>query len=235
MQFTVVITLCFFAVLANCQIQPPLSLPNPSMTVAPLAPQPAFPISPLINSPGPIVPNFAPRFASPLFNPFLNPANNPAIGGIFNTMARSSVMGGLFGKRAAEEVVNKTLCSYTSMKSILNCRGGEVSFECVVKPILSVLGDATFRLSNLTVVPEVVNGVKIYRIVSLTTDLVPEKITLVHPVSHKNILLSLFSSVKITEPGLLVDDSKCWSKFESIIADTTPETVRFSLIITKST
>ena len=110
----------------------------------------------------------------------------------------------------------------------------KINFECTVKPVLSVLNDTTLRMSNLTVVPAVVDGVKVYRIVSITADMVPEKLTLIHPVTHKNVSISLFSSPKVTQSGLLVDDSKCWSQFESVIAETTPENVRFSLIITKA-
>ena len=110
----------------------------------------------------------------------------------------------------------------------------EKHFECTVTPKLTALKGVSVKLSNLTIVPEVADGVKVYRIVSWTQDTVPEKWTLVHPVTHENILVSIFSSAKIEGAGLLVDDKECWSKFESVLRDLAPENIRFSFILTKS-
>jgi len=153
---------------------------------------------------------------------------------MFNTLLQGNIMGGLFGKRSVEEVGNTTLCSYTNVKDILSCRG-EKNFECTVTPRLTELNGANVRLSNLTLVPEVVDGVNVYRIVSWepTTTMV-RKWTLVHPVKHENILVSIFSSPKVEGTGLIVEDRECWSKFESVLEDLKPENIRFSFILTKS-
>jgi len=195
-----------------------------------------LPLSPLVPSPGPYIPNYAPRFAPALFNPFLNPAVNPAIPGMFNTLLQGNIMGGLFGKRSSDdEVANRTLCKYTNTpKPFLSCVG-ETKFECEVTPFLTALKDISITRSNLTIVPEEVNGVQVYRIVSLSLSELPsKKVTLVHPSSHENVLISIVNSRKITEHGLLVEDSECWNNFVSIMKDQTPEDIRFSLILKKS-
>lgn len=99
---------------------------------------------------------------------------------------------------------------------------------------MTELKGVNIKLSNLTIVPEVVDGVRLYRIVSWTQDTIPEKWTFVHPVSHENILVSIFSSSKIEGTGLFVENKECWSKFESVLEDLMPENIRFSFILTKS-
>lgn len=214
------------------QVVPPPPPPPPQPPMPMPVPGP-FPLSPLVRPPGPYIPNYAPRFAPPLFNPFLNPAVNPAIPGMFNTLLQGNIMGGIFGKRSSDdEIANRTLCKYTNTpKPFLSCVG-QIKSECEVTPILTALKGVSITRSNLTIVPEEVNGVQVYRIVSLSLSELPsKKVTLVHPSSHENVLVSIFHSPKITDQGLLIEDSKCWNNFVSLMKDQTPEDIRFSLML----
>jgi len=134
-----------------------------------------------------------------------------------------------YGKR---EIIdpNTTICTLVTQKPSLMCRGAELDLTCPVRPIhiTRELGNSTLRLENLSIVPEDVNGVRVYRILSRKDDVV-QRWSVTSPITNKNVLLSFYMSEKIDEPGFIVTDEKCWERFETVFVK--DRDVRLSLVV----
>jgi len=120
----------------------------------------------------------------------------------------------------------RTVCQYLSKSSVVNCTGVE-TFECAVKANLVDLGTATYRLPHLHIVAHKPEGeFKQLHIVSRKSNMT---ITTVNPLTKKNVLLSIYSSPKVSAPGFLIEDIKCWERIVKLGGDEL--NTRFSLII----
>jgi hypothetical protein len=196
----------------------------PGVPAAPVVPPVAAPIVPPV---APIAPFGLPF--GPLFNPLLNPFLFRPFGFGFGGLLPFRRFRPIVGKR---EVVdrNATICTLVTQKSTLMCRGVELDLTCPVRPIhiTRELGNSTFRLENLSIVPEEISGIRVFRILSRKDDVV-QRWTVTSPVTSKDVLLSFYFSEKIDEPGFIVTDEKCWERFESIFVR--DRSVRLSLVI----
>jgi hypothetical protein len=180
----------------------------------------------------PIIPPIAP-FGLGLGLPFMNPLFNPLLGlGLLRPFGLGLPFRRfrpIVGKREIMDR-NATICTLVTQKPSLMCRGVDLDFTCPVRPIhiSRELGNSTIRLENLSIVPEEVNGVRVYRIWSMK-DTTVQKWTVTSPVTSRNVLLSFYMSEKIDEPGFIVTDEKCWDRFDEIFAK--DRNVRLSLVI----
>jgi len=182
----------------------------------------------------PIVPPVAPFPLGLPFNPLFNPLMVPPFLGLGLGLG----LGGLLPFRRLRPIGGKrevvdhsaTICTLVTQKSSLMCRGAELDLTCPVRPIhiTRELGNSTFRLENLSIVPEEINGIRLFRILSRKDEVV-QRWTVTSPVTSRNVLLSFYFSEKIDEPGFIVTDEKCWEKFESIFVK--DRSVRLSLVI----
>ncbi len=68
----------------------------------------------------------------------------------------------------------------------------------------------------------------ILRLVSRTTG---SRWTLIHPKTNEEVLMSIYSSPDIAEPGFMVKDNKCMGRIESLVSPLGVEGARFSLVV----
>jgi len=135
-------------------------------------------------------------------------------------------------------VMNKTLCSYTSKKSILACNGAKFNFECDVVPNYATLTSISYRIQNLTVIPDEISvgtvEQPIFRLFS-RVDSVMNNFTLIENVDRR-VVFSVYTSDKLTgQTGIRIKDENCWNAFITMMKESMPETVRFALFINNVT
>jgi len=142
-----------------------------------------------------------------------------------------------FGRRSVEETPvsnqNRTTCSYARNESLIRCVGGIETIECPVEARLEEIRNITLRLPVLNMIPEIIKTKEakeadILRLVSRTNG---SRFTLIHPKTNGEVLLSIYSSPAIAEPGFLVKDVKCMDRIGSLVSPSGVEGARFSLII----
>lgn len=148
-----------------------------------------------------------------------------------------------FGKRDVETVENnevemeegeRTLCSYTSKNNMISCHGVKHNFQCKVAPHFEDLKRVSYRIQNLTVVPDLVKVGKIdhqvYNLFSVSEDELND-FTMVEKPETK-VTFSLWRNKHVEEKtGLRFDNEKCWRSFETMMNE--PENVRFALFINR--
>jgi len=139
------------------------------------------------------------------------------------------------GKRSSEETasLNRTVCSWVATSSIIRCTGAEQNIECPAEPRLEAIRNITLRLPSLTFLPEVIKSsegkeVSVLRMVSQTTG---SRSTLIHPRTNQEVLMSIYSTQSIQEPGFWVRDAKCFDRIDALATPTRLENVRFSLVV----
>lgn len=127
-----------------------------------------------------------------------------------------------------EEVfpANKTLCNFSSQRGILSCHGVNHNFDCEVTLKLTGLEKLKLRLADLELVPAEEKNFNVLRLFSHDS-----KFTVVEPVSKKKIVLSLFNAEHVSEPGLLIKDSTCWSNVESLVRESPRENIRLAIFL----
>lgn len=127
-----------------------------------------------------------------------------------------------------KQMANKTICSYESVTGLLQCASISASFECQVEERLPGLENVNIRLADLEIVPAVPKQFDVLKVLSRASS---GLFTFIQPGTTKQITVSLFNSDKITEPGLFVKDSTCWSQFQRVISESKPEDVGFALTL----
>jgi len=117
----------------------------------------------------------------------------------------------------------------------LSCHGAKYNFECPAVPNYVDLTSISYRVHNLTVVPEHVRVEgeqhRIFRLFSTIEDKLNDY-TLIEK-SEKKVTFSVYGSDDITENGIRIEDDTCWHSFVKMMKETTPHTVRFALFITR--
>ena len=127
----------------------------------------------------------------------------------------------------------RTFCRYLQEKSVFSCKGVEEEFDCEVRPNLKELGTFSFRSLNLRFTPHsytsetIETPIDIFRIVSRNSTH-----TVFDPVAKKEVLLSVYPTETVTEPGFLFTDAKCWERFSTLVRKTTEE-VRLALTLSQ--
>jgi hypothetical protein len=136
------------------------------------------------------------------------------------------------GKRGVEEVPikNITTCRFITNSSLIRCDGVE-NIECPVEVKLDIIKDITVRLPGLSVIPQPikVTGQKEIDALALYSRVIGSTSTLVHPITRKPIILSIYSAPVCSEPGFCVKEAKCFERIESFCAGIGYEFIRFSL------
>jgi len=227
MKFAIVV-MCTLAYLAQAQFAPGGFGPGFG-AVGPVGPVGAVPV------PVPVPAPFFPPF--PFIGPFFRPFGFGFGFGPFGFRRR------FFGKRDVEETpvvetpetlnTTRTFCRYLQEKSVFSCKGVEEEFDCEVKPNLKELGSFSFRSLNLRFTPHsytsetIETPIDIFRIVSRNSTH-----TVFDPVAKKEILLSVYPTETVTEPGFWFTDSKCWERFSTLVRQPT-EDVRLALTLSQ--
>jgi len=146
----------------------------------------------------------------------------------FNPLWRNPI-----GRRSVDSTTqNRTTCSYAPTESIIRCVGAE-HIECPVEARLEEIRNITVRLPILNMIPEIIKTKEgkeadILRLVSRTTG---SRWTLIHPKTNEEVLMSIYSSPAIAEPGFFVKDTKCMDRIGSLVSPTGVEGARFSLVV----
>lgn len=101
------------------------------------------------------------------------------------------------------------------------------------------LSSPSYRVHNLTVVPETVKASStehtVYRLFSFRPeDNVVNRFTLIEK-PERRVTFSVYRSESIKENGLRIVNEKCWNSFNTMIDEVRPEHVRFALFITNIT
>ncbi len=109
----------------------------------------------------------------------------------------------------------------------------EQNIECEAESRLDVIKDITLRLPSLNIMPEMIKTTdgkeaSILRILSTTTG---SRATLIHPRTNQEIMISMYSSPIIKEPGFWIKDNKCFGRIDAMVSPSGTENVRFSLIV----
>ena len=124
------------------------------------------------------------------------------------------------------QMANKTICSYEGATNLLQCASVSASFECQVEERLTGLENVSIRLADMEIVPVVANKFDVLRILSRASS---GLFSFIQPGSTKQITITMSNSEKVTEPGLFVKDSACWSQFQRVVSQSKPEDVGFAL------
>jgi DNA mismatch repair ATPase MutL len=147
-----------------------------------------------------------------------------------------------FGKRSVESVErnstdvnrqNRTICSWLSSSSLIRCVCEE-TVECGVEARLDEIRNVTVKLPELSIISQNVKTTEnreagVLRLVSRVFGSM-RNWTLVHPITEKEVLLSIYSSPAVNEPGFFVKDLKCFDRIDSIVRSIENRRVRFSLV-----
>lgn len=138
---------------------------------------------------------------------------------------------GRFGRSVAEEKPsrNETTCHFVSNSSVIRCEG-ERAFECPVETRLTELRDITIRLPNLSMVAQPIKaGQNETEAVRLFSRVWGAQSTLINPRTNKDVIISIYSSPVLNEPGFFVKDEKCMDQIENLVSTLSGENLRFSL------
>jgi len=218
MRISAIVFAAALFVIVNGQVPVPAPVPLP--VPAPLGlPVPFIP---------PLFGGFFPRFGLFPFGPFGPFGGFPFFGrGLF--FGRR-----FFGKRSADVFQeqwlnnNRTICRFDQAKSVIRC-DGEQDFECAVEARLDEIKGITVRLPSLNMVQDVIRSqgrevpcVRVLSRVSGTS-------TLVNPRTSRDVVLSIFSSPSVTEPGWLVRDEQCFRRIEGLVSRVGTENLRFAI------
>jgi len=151
-------------------------------------------------------------------------------------LLRLALLGGMLGKRDVSDVqamlnatdMNSTICGISSATSKLTCHivAKNENIDCKVVAKLEKLGNLNLTSIDMDVMPEKIESEDIFRIHSTKED---KKITFVNPIDKKPVLLSIFQSEKIAQPGFMVQDKQCWSRLETLLKESKEKSVRLSL------
>ncbi len=105
----------------------------------------------------------------------------------------------------------------------------EQDFECAVEARLDEIRGITVRLPSLNMVQDVIRTqgreVPCIRVLSRVTG----TSTLVNPRTSKDVVLSVYSSPSVSEPGWLVRDEQCFRRIEGIVTRLGTENLRFAI------
>lgn len=148
---------------------------------------------------------------------------------------------GFLGKRDTDAVElemeegERTLCSYTSKNNVVSCHGAKHNFQCKVAPFFTDLKRVSYRIQNLTVVPDIVKIEKVDHQVYNLFSVKPEQdeindFTMLEKPENK-VTVSLWRNKKIEKTGLRFDNEECWKSFETMMNE--PQNVRFALFINR--
>ncbi|CAF0906093.1 unnamed protein product [Brachionus calyciflorus] len=174
-----------------------------------------------------------------LFNPFLGAGLGWGLG--FGRMGLRR-FGRFRGRREGElneqqvrevqaqmqaQMANKTACSYDGSAQLLQCASVSSSFECQIEERLPGLEQVQVKLTDFEIVPASQTN-DVFRIVSRASS---GLFTFIQPGTTKQVTLSIFNSDKVTQPGLLVKDSACWSQLQRVFTQSKPEDVGFALAL----
>lgn len=127
---------------------------------------------------------------------------------------------------------NITTCGYMVNSSTIRCDGFTEVIECPVEARLDLIRNITVRLPGLSVIPAPIKvaGQKDIDGISLFSRVIGASSTLINPVTGKDVLLWIYSSPVVREPGFFVKDVKCWDRLDNFWRTVGYDSVRFSLI-----
>lgn len=178
-----------------------------------------------------------------LVPPFIPPLAVPGIGlglglPIFPRFGLGLGLGmpRIIGRRSVDDVPvvsqNITTCGYMVNSSTIRCDGWVERIECPVEARLDVIKNITVRLPGLSVIPAPikVTGQKDITGISLFSRVIGASSTLINPLTGKDVLLWIYSSPVVREPGFFVKDVKCWDRLDNFWRTVGYDLVRFSLI-----
>jgi len=217
--------------IASAQPLPGPGLPVPGVPVPAPVPLPV-PVVPPVPFMPPFLGGFFPRF------PFFGGFPFGPFGGLLRPFGPFGPFGpfrpfGPFGKRSVDKQVrsmesNRTVCSYDQARSVVRCEG-EQDLECSVEARLDEINGLTVRLPSLNMIQDVIRAqgkeVPAIRVLSRVTG----TSTLVNPRTNKDVVLSLYSSPVVSEPGWLVKDEQCFRRVAGLVSRWGLEGLRFTL------
>lgn len=150
--------------------------------------------------------------------------------GLFGLMG----MMGMMGRRAANP--NITECIITSDSSKLICSGFD-NLTCDVTSHFSGLGEFHLAINDIMLSKSELDDQTIYRFLSekeVDNKIVADNFTLVNPINKKPLTFNLWWSDKIDEKSLFgfrIADEKCFTKFETLVSERSPEELQLALLI----
>jgi len=177
--------------------------------------------------------------------PFFGGLGFGGLGG-FGLFGRGLLGGGLIGRRflgkrdvenqitqiESEKAIaeNRTICSISSQSNMLSCKGPKLEHN-VDCEVISTLGggrleDVKLRVDNLTLRPELINNIGVFKIVGKNDQ---EEVTFVDPVDKKSHLLFLFAEQVVKKHGFIVRDRECYAQVVKLAATVVPE--KFNLVL----
>jgi hypothetical protein len=129
---------------------------------------------------------------------------------------------------------NRTICSWVQTSSMIRCVGSEENVECGVEARLDEIRNVTVKLPELSIMSQNIKTTEnketgILRLVSRVQEALRQW-TMIHPRTEKEVVLSIYSSPAVNEPGFFVKDAKCFEKIDSIVRSLGDRRVRFSLV-----
>lgn len=219
MRISALVFVAAIFVFVNGQVPVPAPLPVP--VPAPLGlPVPFIP---------PMFGGFFPRFLFPGFGFPFGPF------GFGLGFRRFGLFGPrFFGKRSVDTFPeqwlnnNRTICRFEQGRSVIRC-DGEQDFECAVEARLDEIKGITVRLPSLNMVQDVIRAqgkeVPCIRVLSRVTG----TSTLVNPRTSRDVILSVYSSPSVSEPGWLVRDEQCYRRIEGLTTRLGIENLRFAI------
>jgi hypothetical protein len=141
-----------------------------------------------------------------------------------------------FGKRSAETPANITECGISTENQKIICAGVH-ELNCDIASNFTGLGSISFVIKDLALVKLTELEVPVYHFLAekeVDKKIVNEEHTFINPTDNKPVILSLYSSEKLTDLGFRFKEQTCWEKFEKIVEGVKPEEIEFSLFINQA-
>jgi hypothetical protein len=146
-----------------------------------------------------------------------------------------------FGKRSvndSDEVLNGTICSLTTDRSVLSCTGTNFNFECGVLANLTALGSFEHHGENFRMLPEgltsfngsTVDAINRVEIASSKEGSEFNDYTFVH--GGQKVVLSLYWSEGVHDLGFRFTENQCWRTYVDMLRVSGPVNVRLNLKVT---
>jgi len=142
--------------------------------------------------------------------------------------------GPFIGKRDVSQ--NVTECTIASETNSIACSGLS-PFTCEISQNFTGMGPFAFAVKDLLITKLVKSEEPVYEFLAqkeVDHKMIADEHTFINPTDNKPIVLSLYWSDKLTDCGFRFKEKVCFEKFETLIKETKPEELEFSLFLSQA-
>lgn len=103
----------------------------------------------------------------------------------------------------------------------------ERSIKCDVEARLTGIENVRLSLPDVIVRPGIIDGVEVLKLYTRKSF---GKYTFIHPATNETVVISLYATQNVAEPGFHVKDAVCFAELAKLVAEV-PDRFRFSVVV----